>query len=501
MTRGIFWSVLVISLLWRIYVSLNLDLCFDETYYFYWSLFPQLSYFDHPPLTAWAMSITNALLGETKLSVRIWPILAGVLMVLIGRSLATSMFDKRAGNTAAVFLLLSPVYMANGFIMTPDTLFALAWATAIYGTWQALNPGLDTDMNLNCTISNSIKNMPSIQWHWWIVVGLATGFGLLCKYNMVLFFLSLALLFLFYPKWRSPIFFGGGLAGIIALAVFSPVIIWNAENDWISFLFQLKHGFSSSHHSFFKKIGNYLGGLLIIVSPLICILCIKENFTAICSRTHSRYFFLASFFWPVIVFFGYSSLKGWVQPNWPMMAFFSGLILLSDRWKSYSKQIRSVVFGSVVFLDLVVMAYFILPDNFSLSVAGYPLESKRMREFRKLEQIAENVRINFHKSKASAILPKSHQLFGIIAFYAPELRDKLISPWDAMTDKKPRFPWLDDRKWTGQDILLVNMGAWEEGGFTAFSKVEFIDRTSIEYRPAMFNEIFFYLGHDFNIIW
>ena len=59
------------------------------------------------------------------------------------------------------------------------------------------------------------------------LAGLWAGLGFLSKYNMVLYFFGLGILFLTLPGKRSHIFAGGLLSGIVALIVFSPVLIFD----------------------------------------------------------------------------------------------------------------------------------------------------------------------------------------------------------------------------------------------------------------------------------
>ena len=35
--------------------------------------------------------------------------------------------------------------------------------------------------------------------------------------------------------------------GLLALLVFLPHLVWNADNDWLSLRFQLGHGFATDH--------------------------------------------------------------------------------------------------------------------------------------------------------------------------------------------------------------------------------------------------------------
>ena len=74
---------------------------------------------------------------------------------------------------------------------------------------------------------------------WWLAAGLFAGLALLSKLTAIMLLPAVAA-FVLVPDWRrrwllSP---WPWLAALIAVAVFSPVLIWNAEHDWASFRFQ-----------------------------------------------------------------------------------------------------------------------------------------------------------------------------------------------------------------------------------------------------------------------
>ena len=178
--------MLALVTLWKFLAASKLGLIFDECYYWEWSLHPQASYYDHPPMTAWLIMAGHALFGQTPLAVRFGAILSGILLALAGRLLGRDLFGKEAGNRAGIFLLLAPIFAGNSFLMTPDTFLMPAWAFAVYFAWRG-----------------SRGNML-----WWLAAGLAAGLGMLSKYTMVLYFGGLALFWLSSPGQRGRLFLG-----------------------------------------------------------------------------------------------------------------------------------------------------------------------------------------------------------------------------------------------------------------------------------------------------
>lgn len=426
-----FWGVLIVTTLWRVIAAVRLDLCLDEGYYHYWSLFPQLSYFDHPPFTAWSMSLLGHLFGNSLWTVRFWPVVTVAAFALAGRALAARMFGSaETGNRAGLLLSLTPIFAGNGLLMTPDTFIALFWALALYATWRAVEPGGS--------------------FAWWGVAGICGGLGLLTKYNMVLFFLGLGLLWLLAPRQRLSIFWAAMVSGVLALLIFSPVIIWNAQHDWISFRFQLNHGFSSNPSSATSNITYYFGGLMLLATPLLGGLCFWSSGKGIRSP-HLQNRFLAAFFWIVILFFGYSSIKTRGQMNWPMLAFFSGILLVARDWPSYARGWRNVTLGLLLGVNMLLMVYLLLPAQLPWGAKWQELDNRRTHEFFGAEKITQAIQAKFKESGADFLCTPSHQLFGRLSFYAPELRGIL---WE-QPDGRFRYPWINHQQWAGKTALWV----------------------------------------------
>ena len=469
-----FWITLAVTALWKAIVIVKLDLCFDEGYYFYWSLFPQLSYFDHPPLTAWLMTLSGALFHDSVWTVRLWPFLGGILLAFLGRSLARRLFDAETGDRAGVFLLLAPAFLGNGFLMTPDAPFALCWAAAVWCACRAVGS-------------------PSRFSAWWPAAGLCAGLGFLAKYNMVLFFFGLGLFWLFSPGRRVRIFQGAAAAGLVALLLFLPVIVWNAQHDWLSFRFQLSHGFSRNTRSVWANAGDYAGALLILVTPILGAFCFWSGARRATVHDPQRRL-LAAFFWAVILFFANSALQSRVQANWPMLAFFSGLLLVARDWPTIARAWRRAALILVIVLDAAVMAYLLLPAQFPLAWSGRSLDIPRMKEFIGAREIARHTTRHWRETGADFVCPSSFQLFGSLAFYAPELRHVLWLP----SRGRLRFPWIDDTQWSGKTALLVSRGRKNIAHEAFFRTVIDRDAVDIPFKKTLHHTLVFQLGRGYD---
>jgi 4-amino-4-deoxy-L-arabinose transferase-like glycosyltransferase len=94
---------------------------------------------------------------------------------------------------------------------------------------------------------------------WWLAAGLFAGLAMLSKFTAVML-APAVLAFMLVPAWRrrwllSPYPWA---AALIALVVFSPVLIWNWQHDWASFRFQFVRA-TATHEMSFRTVGDYIG--------------------------------------------------------------------------------------------------------------------------------------------------------------------------------------------------------------------------------------------------
>jgi hypothetical protein len=195
----------------------------DEAYHHLYTVHPALSYFDHPPMMMWVERAGLLLCGDVvyPFSIRLGFVLlfAGSTWVLF--RWAARWYGEWAGFYAALALNLTAyfTYAAGVFVLPDGPLLFFTLLTA----W-ALSAAL---------IAQPGRLLP------WVGVGFAWAGALLSKYHAVLL-PAAALLYVFttHRGWRVLRTPGPYLAVAIGLAGFSPVLIWNAEHDWASFVFQ-----------------------------------------------------------------------------------------------------------------------------------------------------------------------------------------------------------------------------------------------------------------------
>jgi hypothetical protein len=221
----------------------------DEAYYWTWSKESVLSFLDHPPMIAWFIRFGTAIFGDTNFGVRF----AGLLAMLVTQLLLADIVRRVTHDMRAVMLavLMPEAAIYYGLLMAkvaPDVAlipFAVAMVWAL------------------------VRLVESNDARWWLAAGAFAGLALLSKFTAVML-APAVLAFILIPDWRrrwltSPYLWA---AGGIALALFSPVLIWNAQHDWASFRFQSVRAVAT-HELSLRTVGDFFGLQLFLVGPIL----------------------------------------------------------------------------------------------------------------------------------------------------------------------------------------------------------------------------------------
>ena len=107
------------------------------------------------------------------------------------------------------------------------------------------------------------------------------------------------------------------LGAAVALLMFVPAVLWNAEHDWISFAKQF--GRTGAGGFTLRFFGEFLGAQLGLATPFIAILGTAGIIMILRSRVsmHSGLALLFAMIAPAAIYFVWHSLHDRVQGNWP----------------------------------------------------------------------------------------------------------------------------------------------------------------------------------------
>ena len=344
----------------RVIYASQIDLRTDEAYYWTWSKENVLSFLDHPPMIAWFIRFGTAIFGDTNLGARF----AGILAMLVTQLLLADIVRRVTHDVRAIVLavLMPEAALYYGLLMakvSPDVAlipFAVAMAWALIRLNESDDP------------------------RWWLAAGVFAGLALLSKFTAVMLIPAVAA-FMLVPDWRrrwllSPY---PWLAALIAVILFLPVLIWNAQHDWASFGFQIVRA-TATHELSFRTVGDFIGLQFGLVG-FILLPVVLSGLTLTAWRGYRRGDAVAILLsTAVIVPFGYffwKSLSLRVGDTWPMFMWPVGFaatainiaMLPLEGWPAW--MIRSTISWAVVAIAsgivmvVVVFLYYVVsPWNF-----------------------------------------------------------------------------------------------------------------------------------------
>lgn len=253
-------GLILASLILRLVMAAGLGLGIDESYMVAAGRTLSLGYFDHPPASWWlAWGAAHLMGSEAPIVVRLPFLLLFSLTTWLIYRLTARLHGPRAGVWAALGLCVSPVFgfTAGSWVLPDGPLLC-----ALSGAGLCLVQALDHEGTKSA-------------WRWWLGAGLCAGLALFSKYSAGLT-LAGALIGLLTLKQGRRALAGPApwVAAALALAIFAPVLSWNATHGWASFAFQGGRAAAVKLHPFGPLV--VLAGEALFVLPWLWLPMIVE---------------------------------------------------------------------------------------------------------------------------------------------------------------------------------------------------------------------------------
>ena len=185
----------------------------DELYYIACSKHLAAGYVDQPPLSIFVLAGAARIFGDSVSAIRLVPaILSGVSAALVG------LLARRMGGGAPAMALASLAFIAAPQILgfhayySMNSFDIMFWLLAVHALLSAAERG---------------------GLHHWLLLGLVLGLGLLNKTSVLWLGAGVAAAILLSGPLRRQLATPGPyVAAALALALFTPFIIWNARHGW-----------------------------------------------------------------------------------------------------------------------------------------------------------------------------------------------------------------------------------------------------------------------------
>jgi len=318
-------AVIALSAIVRLAFAALIPVFPDEAYYWDWSRRLAAGYFDHPPGIALIIRLGAVIAApfdivSSSTRLRLGVAIAGFVASLATIATARHIAGSRAALRAAFVLAVLPLSAAGLVLATPDVPVLAAEAIALYCVVHAL----DSD----------VRSRASFAWS--VATGVALGAAFASKYTSIFLpigaVIAIASRHSLRARFREP---GPYVACVVATLVFLPVLRWNADHAWISFLYQVKHGLAASEGSSLRAAwrheGDFFGGQAGLITPILFVMIAVAVWRSLKSASDDRRFLLGVVALITFAFFTYSALRHRVEPNWPSPAYIPAIILVSTQ--------------------------------------------------------------------------------------------------------------------------------------------------------------------------
>jgi 4-amino-4-deoxy-L-arabinose transferase-like glycosyltransferase len=286
----------------------------QEAYYAFYAREPSLSYFDHPPLLAWALAAAFRLFGQRALAVRAVPFLLTLGTQLAFLPLARRFVGGGVGRAALLFCTTGVVTLLS-LVALPDPPLVLTWTLALLALASALFEGK--------------------RWAW-PLAGVFLGLAFDAKYTGAALWAGLFLFLVASPVHRRLLRTPGpwvalGVAQLVAL----PVYVWNAQHGWASFLFQSSGRAQTASGLGLRNVLALASTQAVLLLPPLAIalvLVAARGVRALSRRAlEPEELFLAVFCLPVLLAGVLLSAVLVVKANWLLPAYVTGVLWVARR--------------------------------------------------------------------------------------------------------------------------------------------------------------------------
>jgi len=286
----------------------------------------------------------NGLL-EDDFFTRLGPIVFSTLNTWLLFVLVRKISDERAGLYASILYNASFYFsIISGFAIIPDAPLVLFWLLSLM---------------LIVDVLPAYKIDREARWKM-ILLGVYAGLAILSKYQGVFIWLgALLFIFLYNKKWLKD--YALYIAGLTSLIILSPIVLWNFQNDFISFSF---HGdrVAPALGLRLDHLGRELLGQIAYQNPLNFIVFIPAGIALFKREAfmdpHLKRILIFNGLPLWLTFTGFSLFRS-TLPHWTGPSFLSVIIIAAIYWSSRYKE-TGVTSRMLMPIRILLPSYFLI---------------------------------------------------------------------------------------------------------------------------------------------
>lgn len=311
----------------------------DEAYYWMWSHHLQAGYYDHPSMIAYMIHFTN-FISQTSWGIRLTSVFSMSISALYIFKLTTLLSDKETALNAILIFSSVIITQAGYTFAVPDAPLTLFWTLGLYYTYQVMFRGKLQDF---------------------ILAGISLGCLMISKYSAILLVVSI-LIFIFIKRRDLLANSYTYITILIASIIIAPMIYWNYQHDWISFLFQLHHGTTKTFDINPLFIITFLSSQFVIFSPVFTWILFYYGFKEKFYYKNDKLFFISLSVFVILFFFLYKGFYKNMAPSYSAPAYIGGFILVALSIKKYNLK-KSFKIGLIIAVIMTLLVRITLLTN------------------------------------------------------------------------------------------------------------------------------------------
>jgi 4-amino-4-deoxy-L-arabinose transferase-like glycosyltransferase len=423
----------------------DLPLHFDEAQYWGWSRALEWGYYSKPPMIAVAIRAATAVCGDGEVCVRAPAYLGLALAAWFVFLAVRRLHGTRAGVLAAIAFATLPAVSLGSWAMTTDVPLVLFWSIGLYCFVRAME-------------QDSVR--------WWLATGLAGGLGLLSKYTMAMFGVSVAAYLLWEPTLRRRLrSWKPWLAAFLAFLVFAPNLWWNAAMGFPTF----------AHTAEISRLGRalvrpgefalFVVGQLAVFGPVLGVALFAAIVAVALGRADQRMRLWAAFTLPLLAVVGLQALVARANLNWAAPACVAGAALVVTFLLAKART-RLIVAAIAVNAGLGLALYHLVP---AASALGLPPKFDVTLRLQGWRELGAAVREVLAQHPGARLVGEDRRVIAQMMYYA--------RPHSAGA-----LAWDPDGRVTDHYRLVASVAAAKGGPFVIATGADLRERLARDFR-------------------
>lgn len=459
-----------VTLLRLYYLSLgHFDLFFDEAQYWFWSREFAFGYYSKPPMVAWLIKATTAILGDSEFAIRISSPLIHMVTAIAIYHMADELYDRRVAVYGALAYITMPAVSLSSALVSTDPALLMFWSLSMLFF---------------------IKGVRKSAYKWWVLAGITAGLGMLSKYNMLLFLVSAVLYLALHKKHRTMLKSGRfWLACIIAFVVFLPNILWNFSNGFVSFLHTRDNAEGSGLTLNPLHMLEFIGAQFGIFGPIFFAVLLLILYKAVRHKSHDLEAnkMMLCFILPMFLLIIAISMISRAHANWAAPVYVPATMLViaymveNRREKLIKLSLVINIIAALLFMNFNLITKIpgisFTDDKTNLAEGVIKDPFKRVHGW---DEIGQAAAVLLAAYPGSVLLTDSRKLHSELLYYARPLAFNAVK-WNADGKTDDHFDMTTDINKAGTDsFIIINQNPEKPGIESYFDSYEKVGNISIK---------------------